>query len=133
MIWYDICIVGYSNQYFPGKVTLTPSWNFTGSKNVKDSTDLGKAVNYMRNLIGKVTKGGNQHWAMGEFNLRDTEKRYGWVQCSPYLSKDECRQCLEHSHIILLKGDEPRIGSRVPIRGTFANWFVVILSEFFKT
>jgi hypothetical protein len=39
----------------------------------------------------------------------------------------------KHSHIILLKGDEPRIGSRVPIRGTFANWFIVILFEFFKT
>jgi hypothetical protein len=95
MIWYDICIVGYSNQYFPGKVTLTPSWNFTGSKNVTDSTDLGKAVNYMRNLIGKVTKLANNHWAVGEFNWSDNEKSYAWVQCSRDISKDGCKQCLE--------------------------------------
>jgi hypothetical protein len=29
--------------------------------------------------------------------------------------------CPAYSHIILSKGDDPRIGSRVTIRGTFAN------------
>ncbi|CAJ2657257.1 unnamed protein product [Trifolium pratense] len=95
MIWYDICVVGYSNQTFIGKVILTPSWNLTGSKNVTDSTELGKAVNYMRNLIGKVTTETNQNWAMGAFNLSDTEKRYGWVQCSRDIGKDGCKKCLE--------------------------------------
>ncbi|XP_027192295.1 cysteine-rich receptor-like protein kinase 10 isoform X3 [Cicer arietinum] len=95
MIWYDICVVGYSNNNFPGKVFLTPSWNSTGPKTIKDSTELGKAENNIRSLIGKVTTKANPNWAMGEFNWSDTEKRYGWVQCNGDLSKNGCRQCLE--------------------------------------
>jgi hypothetical protein len=95
MVWYNICIIGYSNQSFLGNVIITPSWNLKGSKNVKDSTELGKAENYIRNLIGRVTTEADVQWTMGEFNMRDTEKRYAMVQCSPYISKDECRQCLE--------------------------------------
>jgi hypothetical protein len=95
MVWYNICLIGYSNQSFPGNVIITPSWNLKGSKNVKDSTELGKAENYIRNLIGRVTTEADVQWTMGEFNMRDTEKRYAMVQCSPYISKDECRQCLE--------------------------------------
>jgi hypothetical protein len=37
---------------------------------------------------------------------------------------------LNHSHRIRPSTGEPRTNSRVPIRGTFANWFVQILLEF---
>ncbi|KAI5421026.1 hypothetical protein KIW84_044750 [Lathyrus oleraceus] len=96
IIWYDLCIVGFSNHNIPGKVYTTPTWNFTGTKTVKDSTELGKTENDMRSLIGKVTsEEANVNWAKGEFDLSDNEKRYGWVQCSRDISKDGCRQCLE--------------------------------------
>jgi len=35
IIWYDICIIRYSNQSFNGKVSLTPTWNITGPKKIK--------------------------------------------------------------------------------------------------
>ncbi|AET02524.2 salt stress response/antifungal domain protein [Medicago truncatula] len=95
MIWYDLCIMGYTNQNPSGRVIVTPSWNVTGSKIVKDSTELAKSENNMMSLIRKVTTEGNPNWAMGEFNWSDTEKRYGMVQCNRDLSKDGCRQCLE--------------------------------------
>ncbi|PNY09815.1 cysteine-rich receptor-like protein kinase [Trifolium pratense] len=94
MIWYDICIIGYSNQNSSGKVIVTPSWNITGSENVKDSTELGRAENEMTSLIDKVTTEDNPNWATGEYNWSNTEKRYGLVQCNRELSKDGCRQCL---------------------------------------
>ena len=95
MIWYDLCIMGYTNQNPSGRVIVTPSWNVTGSKIAKDSTELAKSENNMTSLIRKVTTEGNPNWAMGEFNWSDTEKRYGLVQCNRDLSKDGCRQCLE--------------------------------------
>jgi len=95
MIWYDICVIGYSDHNTSGKISVTPSWNLTGTKNAKDSTELEKAVNDMRKLIGKVTAEANSNWAVGEFNWSDTEKRYGWVQCNSDLTKDGCRYCLE--------------------------------------
>jgi hypothetical protein len=95
IIWYDVCILAYINQNPSGRVFLTPSWNVTGSKNVKDSTELGKAENSMTSLIRKATTEASLNWATDEFNWSDTDKRYGLVQCNTELSKDGCRQCLE--------------------------------------
>jgi len=35
IIWYDICIIRYSNQSFNAKVSLTPTWNITGPRIIK--------------------------------------------------------------------------------------------------
>jgi len=35
IIWYDVCIIRYSNQNFIGKVSLTPIWNTTGTRKIK--------------------------------------------------------------------------------------------------
>jgi len=35
IIWYDICIIRYSNHSFNGKVSLTPTWNITGPRKIK--------------------------------------------------------------------------------------------------
>lgn len=94
VIWYDLCIIRYSNQNYFGKVVLTPSWNISGSKSVKDSTELGKAEDLMRSLMRKMTEE-NRSWATSEFNWSDTEKRYGLVQCSGDLNSDGCIECLE--------------------------------------
>lgn len=94
-IWYDICIIRYSNKNFFGKVSVTPSWNVTGTKKVKDEKELGRAENYMGSLIRKVTIETNESWAGSEFNWSDSEKRYGFVACARDLNKDGCRQCLE--------------------------------------
>lgn len=96
VMWYDICIIRYSNQNFFGKLSTTPSWNFTESKTIKDSRELVKAEDSMGGLIREATSiGANKSWAMSEFNWGGNERRYGWVQCARELGKDECRQCLE--------------------------------------
>ncbi|XP_045800517.1 cysteine-rich receptor-like protein kinase 10 isoform X2 [Trifolium pratense] len=95
MIWYDLCIIGYSSENSIGKVIVEPSWNVTGSKLTKDSTELAKVENIMTSLIGKMSISATANWAAGEFYWSDTEKRYGLVQCNRLLSKDGCRQCLE--------------------------------------
>jgi len=35
IIWYDICVILYSNESFSGKVSLTPIWNTTGPRKIK--------------------------------------------------------------------------------------------------
>ncbi|XP_045800519.1 cysteine-rich receptor-like protein kinase 10 isoform X2 [Trifolium pratense] len=95
MIWYDLCIIGYSSENSIGKVIVEPSWNVTGSKLTKDSTELAKVENIMTSLIGKMSISATANWAAGEFYWSHTEKRYGLVQCNRLLSKDGCRQCLE--------------------------------------
>jgi hypothetical protein len=95
VIFYDVCIIRYSNENFFGKVSITPTWNVTGTKKIKDSSDLAKVEGYISVLIRKATIETNQSWAMGEFNLSNTEKRYGLAQCGRDIDTEGCRQCLE--------------------------------------
>jgi hypothetical protein len=114
MIWYDLCIIGYSNKNNTGKVIVEPSWNVTGSKLVKDSTELAKVETSITSLIEKMSTAATHNWATGEFNWSDTEKRYSLVQCNRALSKAGCKQCLE------------ALLDRVPrCCGTKVGWVVV--------
>ena len=95
MIFYDFCILRYSNLDFFGKVAITPSWNASGDKNISNPTDLKNSENFMMSLIQKATEKTNDLFAMDEFDLNHSEKRYGLVQCSRDLTNEGCRQCLE--------------------------------------
>ncbi|KAK7314060.1 hypothetical protein VNO77_39269 [Canavalia gladiata] len=95
VIWYDGCIIRYSNQSFYGKVDLSGIWNMTGSKSINDSTEIKKVEDSVENLIRKATMETNKSWAMDEYDWDYNEKRYGLAQCSRDLANDQCRQCLQ--------------------------------------
>ncbi|KAI4323617.1 hypothetical protein L6164_023210 [Bauhinia variegata] len=94
VVWYDFCIFRYSNENFFGNLTLSPSWNISGSKNISGPLELEKALSFMRSLIRKATVETNQLFAMDELDLSPNKKRYGLVQCSRDLTNEECSQCL---------------------------------------
>ncbi|QCD85740.1 interleukin-1 receptor-associated kinase 4 [Vigna unguiculata] len=81
IIWYDICIIRYTNQSFSGKVSLSPIWNTTGTRKIKDSSEVKKTEDSMESLIRKATVETKKFWAVDEFDWVENEKRYGWVQC----------------------------------------------------
>ncbi|BAT89376.1 hypothetical protein VIGAN_06032100 [Vigna angularis var. angularis] len=94
IIWYDVCIIRYSNQSFIGNVTLTPTWNITGPRIIKHSSESRKAEESVQSLIWKATVETKKFWAVDEFDWVDNEKRYGWVQCDRDIKSDECSECL---------------------------------------
>ncbi|KAL1338703.1 hypothetical protein AAHE18_10G230800 [Arachis hypogaea] len=97
VIWYNYCILRYSNHDFYGNLTITPSWQTLGTKNSTNSTqELQKAETYMQSLIKNATAESNYLlYAVGEFNAGGSlGKRYGLVQCTRDLTSDKCRQCL---------------------------------------
>ncbi|KAK7314058.1 hypothetical protein VNO77_39267 [Canavalia gladiata] len=95
MVWYDFCIVRYSNENFFGKVLTYPAWHYFGKKSISNSAEIQKGEEFMRGLILKATKETNQLFYMDEFSLSSSERRYGLVHCSRDLSNEGCRQCLE--------------------------------------
>ncbi|ESW20790.1 hypothetical protein PHAVU_005G015100 [Phaseolus vulgaris] len=95
VIWYNYCILRYSNNNFFGNLTTTPSWEIVEAKNSTDPEELQKAESYMQSLKREATVESNKLYAMGGFNLSDGEERYGLVQCSRDLTNDECSQCLD--------------------------------------
>lgn len=94
ILWYDVCILRYSNQSFHGKVSLSPTWNVTGPRKIKNSTETKRIEDAMEGLITKATIETKQFWAVEEFDWGDNETLYGWVQCDRDLPSDECRKCL---------------------------------------
>ncbi|CAJ2638696.1 unnamed protein product [Trifolium pratense] len=94
-IWYNFCILRYSNHNFFGKLTTDPSWyNISGSENINNPQELEKAEDNMQSLIKEATLDTKNLFAMGEFNLSTNKKRYGMVQCSRDLNDKQCNQCL---------------------------------------
>ncbi|KAL5150614.1 Cysteine-rich receptor-like protein kinase 10 [Glycine soja] len=94
ILWYDVCILRYSNQSFHGKVSLSPTWNVTGPRKIKNSTETKRIEDAIEGLITKATIETKQFWAVEEFDWGDNETLYGWVQCDRDLPSDECRKCL---------------------------------------
>ncbi|KAL2326269.1 hypothetical protein Fmac_025327 [Flemingia macrophylla] len=95
IIWYDFCLLRYSNENFFGNVTVYPSWHGTGKKNVSGAEEIQKGEDFMRSLIRKATVETNQLYYMDAFNLSSSQRRYGLVQCGRDLTNHRCRQCLE--------------------------------------
>ncbi|WVZ03865.1 hypothetical protein V8G54_024671 [Vigna mungo] len=110
MVWYEFCILRYSNESFYGTVLTNISWHVLGEKNISNMEDIHKGDDFVRGLIKKATKETNQLFYMDVLNLSSTEKRYGLVQCSRDLTKEGCRQCLETILAQVAKCREQKLG-----------------------
>ncbi|XP_027356831.1 cysteine-rich receptor-like protein kinase 10 [Abrus precatorius] len=121
IIWYDFCILRYSNESFFGNVTTYPTWHDVGTKKISNLEEIQKGEDFMRSLIIKATKETNKLFYMDAFNLSSTERRYGLVQCSRDLTNEECRECLEAMLAHVPKCCEQKIG-----------WFVAAASCLIK-
>ncbi|KAK7405574.1 hypothetical protein VNO78_07007 [Psophocarpus tetragonolobus] len=109
-IWYDFCMLKYSNENFFGNVTVYPTWHVAGTKEVSSAKEIQKGQDFMRSLIRKATVETNQLFYMDGFNLSYTQKRYGLVQCSRDLTNQGCRQCLETMLAQISKCCEQKLG-----------------------
>ncbi|XP_020207067.1 cysteine-rich receptor-like protein kinase 10 [Cajanus cajan] len=56
MVWYDYCILRYSNENFFGKVLTNPIWYVLGTKNIFNKTEIQK-VGATCTTIGAFTSG----------------------------------------------------------------------------
>ena len=95
MVWYEYCILRYSNESFFGKILTHPTWHGFGAKSVSNMAEVHRGEGFVRSLIRKATKETNQLYYLGGFNLSSTQKRYGMVHCSRDLTNEGCRKCLE--------------------------------------
>lgn len=93
IIWYDECIIRYSNLNFFGIGQTTPMvlmWNAQNTSSREEPP--WEAVGMISELLA------NAPYAENMFNTSekklDSGYRYGLVQCSRDMGRDECRNCL---------------------------------------
>ncbi|KOM49884.1 hypothetical protein LR48_Vigan08g071100 [Vigna angularis] len=110
MVWYDFCILKYSNENFFGKILTHPTWHAVGTKNISNKEETKKGEDFMRSLIRKATVETSMLYYMDAFNLSFTQSRYGMVQCTKDLTNDGCRECLEAMLAEVPKFCEQKLG-----------------------
>ncbi|RHN51949.1 putative protein kinase RLK-Pelle-DLSV family [Medicago truncatula] len=99
IIWYDNCMVRYSNESFFSKVYAYPwviQYRYANVSNTKSfmpllfSTGYETADEAARPLIGDIKK----KFATKEARVSKKQTLYCLAQCTPDLSPNNCRTCL---------------------------------------
>ncbi|KAM7262530.1 hypothetical protein ACFE04_000213 [Oxalis oulophora] len=88
IIWYDICMLRYSNYSFFGKARVDLGgfrWNYD---NISSNENDSGALALIYDLIDKAPKTSLM------FGIRTGTNRYAMVQCTRDISSNDCSSCL---------------------------------------
>ncbi|XP_021857893.2 L-type lectin-domain containing receptor kinase I.9 isoform X4 [Spinacia oleracea] len=100
VIWYDYCMVRYSNQSFYGTMDDTIAVMAPNMYNITGNTTRFKEIrdNLLINDISvRAASGGSQKKFATDFaNYTIFQTIYGLGQCTPDLGNDDCYRCLEN-------------------------------------
>ncbi|XP_042511791.1 putative receptor-like protein kinase At4g00960 isoform X2 [Macadamia integrifolia] len=96
IIWYDLCMLRYSNRSIFSVMEATPSVSLLNPNNVSNSGQFDQTLaGLMNGLITQAASGSSTHkYAANETYFTSLENLYGLVQCTPDLSQDDCNKCL---------------------------------------
>ncbi|KAK4258891.1 hypothetical protein QN277_005288 [Acacia crassicarpa] len=95
IIWYDVCMLRYSNQ---SPNNIVPSTEISNTKNVdpKNKERFNEILAGMLNsLAAKAVNSQKDKFETDEVNFARTEKLFGLVQCTPDLTVFDCNMCLK--------------------------------------
>lgn len=96
IIWYDQCMIRYSNRSFFSTVETRPAVCMWNTANVTEPDGFTEILgNMFANLTTVATSvPANQMYATNQANIGNFRKLYGMVQCTPDLSQLLCTSCL---------------------------------------
>ncbi|OMO65186.1 hypothetical protein COLO4_31424 [Corchorus olitorius] len=115
IVWYDECMLRYSNNSIFSKMELEPSQAFI---NVNDVSDLNKFNQTLSPLLdGLKTEAASgdslRKFATGKADSSDSETIYASAQCTPDLSRVDCNNCLSNATKYLSECCSGKQGARV--------------------
>ncbi|KAL2931627.1 Cysteine-rich receptor-like protein kinase 10 [Bienertia sinuspersici] len=98
VIWYDDCMVRYSNKSFFGKMDTVPALLLFNTNNVTGNVTRFEELlgNMMKNEVAvRAPNGGSKKKFATDFaNYTVFQTIYGLGQCTPDLSPSDCNTCL---------------------------------------
>ncbi|KAG5545499.1 hypothetical protein RHGRI_017858 [Rhododendron griersonianum] len=95
VIWYDYCMLKYSNLDFIGKIDNQNKFSMLNVRNVSDPLYFNEKV---KELLGKLAEEAyvsSKMFATGEKEIKESNKLYGLVQCTRDLSSADCKKCID--------------------------------------
>uniref|UniRef100_A0A2N9J0P4 Cysteine-rich receptor-like protein kinase 10 n=1 Tax=Fagus sylvatica TaxID=28930 RepID=A0A2N9J0P4_FAGSY len=98
VIWYDECLLRYSNRSFFSTVDEKPKFRLYNTQNVTDQDKFNKLLNMtMIELARETTSNvsiGDKKFRTKEVNISTFQTLYNLVQCTPDLNSTGCNNCL---------------------------------------
>ncbi|KAK9092147.1 hypothetical protein Syun_027058 [Stephania yunnanensis] len=99
IIWFDNCMLRYSNQSFFSSMQTLPSFYVWNPPNASDPNFNRVLGDLMNSLVVEAINGGGSASSRVMFKTKQAvlngfQNIYGLVQCTPDLSPGECDSCL---------------------------------------
>ncbi|GMI77545.1 cysteine-rich RLK (RECEPTOR-like protein kinase) 10 [Hibiscus trionum] len=98
VIWYDECLVRYSNQSIFSSVAEAPAIVLANTQNITDqdrfNQQLQATMDDAATQAANATPGAKK-FAIGEANFSTFQTLYTLAQCTPDLSTMDCDRCLQ--------------------------------------
>ncbi|XP_021290173.1 cysteine-rich receptor-like protein kinase 10 [Herrania umbratica] len=120
----SVCMLRYSNRNIFSAMEVTPSIPVTNPNDI--SANLEQFNETLHKLMGvlltEASSGSTSKFAAGDMNFTSSEKIYGLVQCTPDISKSDCRICLQGAIGELSECCGRKQGGRI-LRPSCIAWF----------
>ncbi|KAJ1376485.1 Serine-threonine/tyrosine-protein kinase, catalytic domain [Sesbania bispinosa] len=96
IIWYDECMVRYSNRYFFSTVDTRPRMRLRNTANVSDPESFVRLLYTTLNESADeaANSSNGARFATKEAKISGFQTLYCLTQCTPDLSPQDCRRCL---------------------------------------
>ncbi|TXG47141.1 hypothetical protein EZV62_026435 [Acer yangbiense] len=104
IIWYDECLLHYSDSNIFSTVTTSPSRSLKNSNIPTDPTRFDKLVLDLMTEATTLAANNTKRYATRERNFTTSVTIYTFVQCTQDLSSDDCSRCLRQNTANLPNG-----------------------------
>ncbi|KAI7999677.1 Cysteine-rich receptor-like protein kinase 25 [Camellia lanceoleosa] len=115
MIWYDECMLRYSNESIFSKSDESIGIILRNTQNFTDQTRFREILGgVMDDIATRASNGGSgKKFATREANFSSLQKLYGLAQCTPDLTVPECNKCLRNGISNFPSCCDGNLGARV--------------------
>ncbi|KAI3879031.1 hypothetical protein MKX03_019388 [Papaver bracteatum] len=95
IIWYDECMLRYSNQDYFTIMEDTPLYSLLNMNNVSNPDQFKPILaNLMNELAKQAVSSFSTNFATGDTNYTNFQRLYGLVQCTADIPSSSCSRCL---------------------------------------
>ncbi|KAF9589613.1 hypothetical protein IFM89_026439 [Coptis chinensis] len=113
IIWYDGCLLKYSNVKFFGTIDNGNKVYLYNVKNVSDINSFNQKTEKFLSQLSDEAYRSRLSFATNQMSLGDLETLYGLVQCTRDLSNIQCKKCLDDAISELPSCCDGKRGGRV--------------------
>ncbi|XWS12064.1 hypothetical protein CRYUN_Cryun37aG0058400 [Craigia yunnanensis] len=96
IIWYDNCLLKYSNTKFFGQIDNQNTFYLWGLNVKSDPGSFNQKTRELLSRLANEAYATPKLYATGQMELYGSQKLYGLTQCTRDISSSDCKKCLDN-------------------------------------